>query len=202
MERLRQLISRRAGLTSVGLQHEMASEAPHVSDRAMRRYRAALDLTPRRQRITAAPNPQHEQLRHDWAWAYRRAEVRRWLHSDESTMCVRDTGDVVWIPRGQPTPRLAVEQLRFSVNVWGAVWDEGRIFVRFEGHLSSQAFISILEEHLLPEKENIAGRPLLLDRLPAHSTATVKGWLTQHRIPSIYPPPHSPQFNAIEQCWA
>jgi hypothetical protein len=63
MERLRQLISRRAGLTSVGLQHEMASEAPHVSDRAMRRYRAALDLTPRRQRITATPIPQHEQLR-------------------------------------------------------------------------------------------------------------------------------------------
>jgi transposase len=108
----------------------------------------------------------------------------------------------VWIPRGQSTPRLAVEQLRFSVNVWGAVWDEGRIFVRFEGHLSSQAFISILEEHLLPEKESIAGRPLLLDRLPTHSTAAVKGWLTQHSIPYIYLPPHSPQFNAIEECWA
>ena len=201
-ERLRQLISRRAGLTSAGLVRAMGTSAPHISERTMRRYRAELGLTPRRQRISAAPDPEHDRLRREWAWEHRRAEVCNWLHSDESTVCMRDTGDVVWIPRGEPTPRLPVKQLRCSVNIWGVVWGRQKIFVRFQGHLTSQAFISILEAHLLPEKENIAGRPLLLDGLPAHRTSEVRDWLTQHSISYIYLPPHSPQFNAIEECWA
>ena len=116
-ERLRQLISRRAGLTSAGLVRAKGTSAPHISERTMRRYRAELGLTPRRQRITAAPDPEHDCLRREWAWEHRRAEVCNWLHSAESTVCMRDTGDVVWIPRGEPTPRLPVKQLRCSVNI-------------------------------------------------------------------------------------
>jgi hypothetical protein len=42
--RLRQLISARAWLTSVGLLNEMASSAPPISERSMRRSRAELEL--------------------------------------------------------------------------------------------------------------------------------------------------------------
>ena len=38
-----------------------------------------------------------------------------------------------------------------AANVWGAVWDEGKVFVQFEGHLDSPAFIAILEDYLIPE---------------------------------------------------
>ena len=202
MQQLRQLLSRQPGMNSGTLLSEMGSSAPPISERTLRRYRAELDLTRRHRRITTAPNPKHDMLRHAWAWEHRRAPVRRWVHSDESTMCVMDTGDFVWIRRGQPTPRLPVQQLRFSVNVWGAVWDEGKVFVQFEGHLDSPAFIAILEDYLIPQKENVAGRPLLLDRLPAHHTAKVRHCLAEHSIPFVLLPPHSPQFNAIEECWS
>ena len=142
MQQIRQLLSRQPGMNSGTLLSEMGSSDSPISERTLRRYRAELDLTRRHRRITTAPNPKHDMLRHAWAWEHRRAPVRRWVHSDESTMCVMDTGDFVWIPRGQPTPRLPVQQLRFSVNVWGAVWDEGKVFVQFEGHLDSPAFIA------------------------------------------------------------
>ena len=55
-----------------------------------------------------------------------------------------------------------------------------------------------------PSGEGEYSRPAspLLDGLPAQRTAEVRAWLTQHSISYIYLPPHSPQFNAIEECWA
>ena len=202
MEQLRELIHRQPGLTSAALVRKKGSCAPPITDRTIRRYRHELDLTRRHQRITAAPQLDHVQQREAWAWEHRRDPVCRWLHSDESTLCVTDTGDYVWIKRGEPTPRLPVLCVRFNVNVWGVVWDDGRIFVRFTGHLTSAAFIALLEEHLLPLKENISNRPFLLDLHPVHNTNKVREWFTQHNLPYIFLPPQSPQFNAIEECWS
>ena len=202
MQQLRQLLSTTPELTVLSLQREMGPSAPPISERTLRRYRAELNLTRRHRSVTTAPNAKHDMLRHAWAWEHRRAPVCQWVHTDETTMCVMDTGDFVWIPRGQPTPRLPVEKIRFSVNVWGAVWDDGKVFVQFIGHMDSPAFIIILEDYLIPHKENITGRRVLLDRLPAHRTAKVRRCLDEHSIPYVFLPPHSPQFNAIEECWS
>ena len=103
---------------------------------------------------------------------------------------------------GEPTPPLEVATLRCHVNVWGVVWDEGSIFVPFSGHLNSQSFITLLSEHLIPEKENLVGRLLLLDQHPAHKSKAVLDWLAAQGCCHVILPTHSPQFNAIEECWA
>ena len=108
----------------------------------------------------------------------------------------------MWVKRGEPTPASEVATLRCHINVWGVVWDQGSIFVHFRGHLDSDSFIALLEEHLLPEKENLAGRRLLLDQHPAHRSAAVQAWLAAQGYNHVMLPTHSPQFNAIEECWA
>jgi transposase len=97
---------------------------------------------------------------------------------------------------------MEVTTLRCHVNVWGVVWDHGSIFVQFDGHLSSDAFIELLKAHLLPEKENLAGRVLLIDQHPAHRSKSAKAWLTAQGFNHVMLPTHSPQFNAIEECWS
>ena len=41
-----------------------------------------------------------------------------------------------------------------------------------------------------------------MDRAPAHHAKATRKWLTEHDLDYLYLPPHSPQFNAIEECWA
>jgi hypothetical protein len=51
------------------------------------------------------------------------------------------------------------------------VREVGGTSIDYEVQLSSLVCISILEELVLRLKENIAGWPLFLERLPAHNTA-------------------------------
>ena len=115
---------------------------------------------------------------------------------------MQQTGDIIWVKRGQPTPPFEVQTLRCHVNVWGAVWDEGSLFVQFSGHLSADSFVELLKEHLLPERENLTGRVLLIDQHPAHRSKTVRAWLSEQGFNHIMLPTHSPQLNCIEECWS
>ena len=115
---------------------------------------------------------------------------------------MRDTGEVVWAPKGHPTPGIEVETLRCSINLFGMVWEGGRIFVTYRGHLTAATCIDLLEELVIPAKENMGHRTFLMDRAPAHHAKATRKWLTEHDLDYLYLPPHSPQFNAIEECWA
>jgi hypothetical protein len=77
------------------------------------------------------------------------------------------TGRFVWISRG----RLSHTHHRFSAENWHMVREVGGTSIDYEVQLSSLVCISILEELVLRLKENIAGWPLFLERLPAHNTA-------------------------------
>jgi transposase/predicted transcriptional regulator len=201
MENLEHTIEQNRNSTAAGLQHLVPPSAPPVSDTTLQRYRRQLDMTPRRQSLTSRQTGPYEAQRRGWAWEHRRDPAFYWVHTDECTVRMQQTGDIVWVKRGQPTPRWEVETLRCHVNVWGAVWDEGRVFAQFGGHLNTDLFITLLNTHLLPKKENLVGRTLLIDLHPVHRTKTVKDWLSQHGFNYIFLPPHSPQFNAIEGCW-
>jgi transposase len=202
MEELRVLINERPKATAAALRRAMGAEAPFVSLRTMTRYRRQLGFTPRRGRIQQEPHPKDHEVRLAWAHEHRRAGVSRWLHSDESHLQMRDTGGIVWAPRGETAARPQVETLRCHLNIWGVVWDEGRIFAQYDGHLSGQGFVNLLKEHLLPERENLGDRPLLLDNAPCHRANIVRRWCEDNNIPVRFLPPRSPEFNAIEDCWA
>ena len=168
----------------------------------MQRYRRVLGMTPRTGRIAAKGLFGNHAQRFEWAWAHCRQLVATWMHSDESTLCMRDTNEVVWAPRGLPTPLIEVSKLRCSLHIWGVVWDTGHVFQLYDGHLTATMYIELLEQHILPEKENIGHRVFLLDRHPAHTAKRTQKWLTDHQLDCMVLPTHSPQFNAIEHCWA
>ena len=202
METLRHLIEQHRNYTAASLCGILPSSAPHISERTVQRYRRLLDMTPRRGRITSRQTGRYAVKRWQWAWEHRRDPASQWLHSDESTCRMQETGDIVWVKRGQPTPAFEVSELRCHVNVWGVVWNEGSIFVQFEGHLNSDSFIELLVQHLLPHKENLAGRTLLIDQHSVHRSKAVKQWLSAQGFNHVWLPTHSPQFNGIEECWS
>ena len=148
MDILQQHIRQHNNATAVGLQHTLPSSVPPLSERSLQRYRRELDMTPRRCRITARQTAGYHTERLAWAWEHRRDQAYLWLHTDECTVRMQDTGDIVWVKRGEATPALEVRTLRCHVNIWGAVWDKGSIFAQFDGHFNTDMFIELLTAHL------------------------------------------------------
>jgi hypothetical protein len=74
-------------------------------------------MTIRRGRITARQSGQYDAKRWLWAWEQRRAQAFEWLHSDESTVRMQETGDIIWVKRGEPTPAFEVTTLRCHVKM-------------------------------------------------------------------------------------
>ena len=202
LERLWDIILETPRLTARALIRAMGDDGPPISERTMRRYRLIVGMTPRTGRIVASAMLGNHEQRWDWAWENRRRPVAMWLHSDESTLCMRDTGDVVWWPKGLPPPHLEVSKLRSAIHIWDVVWNKDRIFRIYDGHLTASKYMDLLEENILSEKENLAGRVYLLDRHPAHTAKATQRWLARHNLEYKLLPTHSPQFNAIEMCWA
>jgi len=58
------------------------------------------------------------QLRREWALAHKDDNHSNWMFMDESTLCLRHTGELIWIKRGEPTPAHQIESLKCSVNIW------------------------------------------------------------------------------------
>jgi transposase len=199
---LDQHIAQHATATAVGLQRTLPSSVPPLSERTLQNYRRVLGYTPRHGRITARQSGSYDAKRWAWAWHHRRELAIQWVHTDESTVRMQETGDIIWVKRGQLTPAFEVQKLRCNVNVWGMVWDEGSVFVHFSGYLNTALFIDLLEQHLLPLKESLAGRTLLIDQHPVHRTQTVQRWLTEQGFQFVMLPTHSPRFNGIEECWS
>jgi hypothetical protein len=159
-------------------------------------------MTPRRGRITAQSG-HGDTKRWQWAWEQRRAPAFEWPHSDESTVSVQETGDIVWGKRGGPTPAFEVTTLRCHVNIWGLVWNEGSIYIRTLRRQSrhTDSSIELLEEHLLPpERESLGGCTLLIDQHVIGVRAQT--WLIEPGWNFVMLPPHSPRFNGIEECWS
>ena len=115
---------------------------------------------------------------------------------------MRDSGELVRAPIGTPVPQLEVDVLRCHVCMWGVVWDGGAVFAQYDGHLTAASYIDLLDEHVLPHKDNLRHRVFLLDRHAAHTAKVTQRWLARNDLAHEVLPTHSPQFNAIEGCWA
>ena len=172
LERLWDIILERPKLNARALIREMGDDAPAISERTMQRHRHVLYVTPRTGRIAAGALFGNHTERSNWAWENRRRPVATWLHSDESTLCMRDTGDIVWCPEvAIPAPLIEVQLAALlHVHIWGVVWDTGRIFQLYDGHLTAAMYVDLLEQYILPEKENLGQRVSFCSTAtPAHT---------------------------------
>lgn len=200
--RLECLIDQEPSATAERLVELMGPEAPAADITTIRRYRRVLGYTRRKPAIWEIDTERSARLRDAWLFEQKHSNPQRWVYMDESTLCLRDTGEYVWIKSGKRTPKHEIEHLRCSINVWGAVWKGGATFCFYEGHLTGASYCDILNEHLLPYKGQFKRRHILHDAAPSHMAKKVKEWFTDQRLDVLVLPPHSPQFNAIEEVWA
>ena len=201
-EALWDLITVEPHLTAAALRRRLCPPAALTSTRTIARYRRILDFTPRTARTQARGAIGHHEERADWAWEHRRSPITRWLHSDESTLVMRDTGEIMWAPKGDPSPRHEITNIRHAIHLFGVVWDGGCAFGQYFGHLTAVKYIALLTEHILPQQENIGQRTFLMDRHTSHTAKLTAAWLKTKDLDVAILPTHSPQFNAIEECWA
>jgi transposase-like protein len=201
MRRLDRLIHKHPHETAAGLRQLMGPSAPHISDRTMGRYRRDLNYSRRRQGILLHDTPQQAAKRRAWVRQHRNDPIETWLFMDESRMVLRHTGDLIWIKRGQDTPPHLISHLTLGVNVWGVVWDAGKVFTQYEGAADQDVIFDCLNDHLSPHLPNIADRTLLANGATFQYTEQIREWYDAGGLVPLKLPPHSPQFNAIERCW-
>jgi transposase len=202
MRRLSTLIQSHDNATAAELITLMGPSAPHISEQTMRAYRRQLIFTRRKGHVKPIDKAQHIVERHRWACQHRSDPISQWVFMDESTLVMRHTGDYHWVKRGEVTPSHLAEHLRDAVHVWGAVWDDERTFGQYQGKFKASLYLNILTQHLTPHVPAIQQRTLVQDGHRSHWTAALRAYYANNNLTMLKLPPHSPQFNAIEECWA
>jgi transposase len=76
------------------------------------------------------------------------------------------------------------------------------LFVQYTGWLTGSTYTTLLRTHLSRYSRQMASRVVIQDGASYHWTASVKQWFEERIITARKLPSHSPQFNAIEPCWA
>lgn len=196
------LMDQNPAATADDLISMMGTSTPHVDATTIRRYRRILGYTQRKPRVWVIDTERTARLRREWALTHKDDNHANWVYMDESTLCLRHTGDLVWVKRGEPTPAHQIESLKCSVNIWGIIWNNGSHFEFYEGSLTKERYIEMLEASFIPLQSKIRNRVVLQDMHPAHNSKLAKQWVANHRFNFLFGPPHSPQFNSIEEVWA
>ena len=75
----------------------------NVSSRTVRRLRKILGYHARQRGTYEAPTAQHKQHRIQWCNNHENTDWRQCVFVDESTIVLRDTGDIEWVKRGDPS---------------------------------------------------------------------------------------------------
>lgn len=180
----------------------MGAAAPRISARTVRRRREALPYTRRTGRPWVERTESQQQRFHEFCVQHKTSDLKTWVFLDESTFQLRDTGPVLWVPRGQPTPPHIISNLRCAIHMWGAVWWEGAVFARYEGHLDATRYRQLLEDNLSRYKRKLIRRSIAEDNVSYHAAGTVTEWFEEHKMTVLDWPPYSSEINAIEGCWA
>jgi DDE superfamily endonuclease len=99
-----------------------------------------------------------------------------------------------------------------TIMVWGAIWMEGGrgcksklVFMERDSSsprngYTANSYIKALEEGLLPIYDET--RKFVQDNARVHTARKSISWLQEHHVALWDWPPHSPDLNPIEHCWA
>jgi transposase len=144
------------------------------------------------------------------------AAVRRWLRRDYPAILARakaEGGVVFWgdetgfrsddvrglsyAPRGR-TPTVRVPNKRAGLGLISAVTNKGELrWMVLDGAVKASVLIRFLGRLVRDVGRKVF---LILDRLPVHRSARVRGWLAgrEAEIEVFYLPPYSPELNPDE----
>src|SRR6185437_16158545 len=88
------------------------------------------------------------ELRRDFIVEHYQEDFKQFMFEDETTVCLRHTGRLVWKPRGSPQPERKTKEWKAVANVVGAIWWNGSAFARYKGWMNSEKYLNFLRTHL------------------------------------------------------
>ena len=147
----------------------------NTSERTIRRYRLSLGYRPRKSVIKVKSNNLDEQKRYQFAAMHCGTNIKKYIFEDECYLGLRDTQQIVWCKRGEPTPKKEISSLRAHVNLIGLIWWNGYIFRRFDGWLNSDTYFETVNEMLSGNLRELDGFFVCLFVCLSVSGSKVKG---------------------------
>ena len=94
----------------------------NTSERTIRRYRLSLGYRPHKSVIKVKSNNLDEQKRYQLAAMHCGTNIKKYIFEDECYLALRDTQQIVWCKRGEPTPKKEISSLRVHVDLIGCIW--------------------------------------------------------------------------------
>ncbi|CAF3958476.1 unnamed protein product [Rotaria sordida] len=172
-----------------------------TTERTIQRYRRSLGYRPRKSLIKVKSTNINEQKRYQFALLHYRGNIKNYIFEDECYVGLRNTQQVVWCKRGEPTPRKEISSLRAHVNLIGFIWWDGYVFYRFDNWLNSDTYCDTVNEALSANLRQLNGHLYISDGVRWHRSAQFKHWCDQYNIELCDWPGYSPDFNAVELIW-
>jgi DDE superfamily endonuclease len=122
---------------------------------------------------------------------------------DEMGVDIDHNNDIYWIKPGQKRPIRYRFPQKVKVNIWGAIWYNGRTSLHFtKKTFNSNHYIHVLQGHLRPHLP-LQRKEFIHDGVPWHWTHAVQNWCDYNRVSVVQDfPAQSPDLNAIEYVWA
>ena len=202
---LDRIITSNPRLTSTALVNEMtrrtgtryAASTLRTYRHSILKYHAVHERI--RERLTAA----HMAARVAFAQSHIHNNFRCVGFSDEKCFILKNTGNVVYIKKGQRIPAREVKNVKAIVWVWGCIWYNGRTTLHTQRNAFNIArYINTLTNHLLPSWPTSTRFLFMQNGASWHTSPQTRTWLTNNAI-HVLPnwPAHSPELNAIEYVW-
>lgn len=200
----RQILSRYPTSTSAAIADSLTRRSGvQISPRTVRRVRRNENYHPVLPKVQWEINENQAERRYEYAIEHEDDHWKTVIFTDEKKFAVDHSGVVHWIPIGQRRPKIFIPQVRFFVNVFGAVWNGGKSKLVFiPGKSNSTTYLEHLKLALgdfLPSLRNFS---LIHDRTTWSHSNMAHDWLLQNRIECLDTYPSvSPELNAVESVW-
>ncbi|CAF0993582.1 unnamed protein product [Rotaria sp. Silwood1] len=172
-----------------------------ITERTIRNYRLSLGYRPRKSVVKVKSNNLDEQKRYEFAVTHQHANLKNYIFEDECYFGLRDTQQIVWCKRREPTPKKEISSLRAHVNLIGFIWWNGFVFRRFNGWLNSDTYCETVNQALSKNLWELNGYLYVSDGISWHRSAQFNEWCDRYNIELCEWPGYSPDFNAVELVW-
>ena len=204
---LRKIIKKNPTAIAATLKDELKEKTgKRVSERTIQQERHELDLHPVHAKKRPLLTPGNIEKRYDFALANLHTDWKYVVFDDESPFTSTITGEMYWIPKGEPRPYEFVSQSKYHCSVWAGFWWNGKFPCHCYIHsLTADSYQQILAANLVPHYPiRTTNRLYYLahDNATSHMARSTIDFLDHNNIRTLLDwPPNSPELNPVEKAW-